>query len=188
MSLEPPQEHKRRSGPAGDRQVVHRSAGGYDDLPHGLDAPPQAIWSKHPAAPVPESVLARTDLIVANRHEYAAIPALDAARLVAVTHGAAGAELRQGGVRIGYAKAPEVVAIDGTGAGDSFVAALVVGLLEKREPQDALRRACIAGALAASRAGAQPSLPTRAELDRLSDRMAADPADPLATDMTLEPT
>jgi len=141
-----------------------------------------------PAAPVPESVLARADLIVANRHEYAAIPGLDAARLVAVTHGAAGAELRQGGVRIGYAKAPEVVAIDGTGAGDGFVAALVVGLLEKREPQDALRRACIAGALAASRAGAQPSLPTRAELDRLSDRMAADPADPLATDMTPGPT
>jgi len=44
---EPPQEHKRRSGPTGDRPAVHRSAGGYDDVPHGLDAPPQAIWSKH---------------------------------------------------------------------------------------------------------------------------------------------
>lgn len=135
-----------------------------------------------PAAPVPESVLARADLIVANGYEYASIPGLDAARLVAVTHGAAGAELCRGGIRIGYAQAPEVVAVDGTGAGDSFVAALVLGLLERQQPQAALHQACIAGALAASRSGAQPSLPTRAELDqaseRRSDRPGSDTAGP----------
>jgi ribokinase len=43
----------------------------------------------------------------------------------------------------------------------------VVSLLEGRERDAALARACAAGALAASRAGAQPSLPTAAEVDAL---------------------
>jgi ribokinase len=60
---------------------------------------------------------------------------------------------------------PPVDAVDGTAAGDAFCAALVVSLLEGRERGEALRRACAAGALAASRHGAQPSLPTAAEVD-----------------------
>ena len=62
---------------------------------------------------------------------------------------------------------PHVVALDGTAAGDAFTACLVVSLLEGREPEEALRRACAAGALAASRFGAQPSLPTAAEVDAI---------------------
>jgi len=117
-----------------------------------------------PAGSVPHSVLTRADLIVVNRHEYAAISGLDGARLVAVTHGAAGAELRQGGKQIAYAEAPRVVAVDGTAAGDAFVAALVLGLLEERGPAQALHRACLVGAITASRHGAQSSLPTRQEV------------------------
>jgi ribokinase len=41
----------------------------------------------------------------------------------------------------------------------------VVSLLEGRDRGEALRRACAAGALAASRSGAQPSLPTATEVD-----------------------
>lgn len=121
-----------------------------------------------PAAPVPDAVVSRADLVVANRHEYAEIPGLDAARLVAVTHGADGAELRRGGERIAYVEAPRVSTVDGTGAGDTFVAALVVGLLQDLEPEQALRRACIAGAITATRAGAQPSLPTADEVDEFA--------------------
>ena len=62
---------------------------------------------------------------------------------------------------------PEVTAVDGTAAGDAFCAALVVSLLEGRERGAALERACVAGALAASRPGAQPSLPTASEVDAL---------------------
>jgi ribokinase len=58
-----------------------------------------------------------------------------------------------------------VQAVDGTAAGDAFCAALVVALLEGRERGAALERACAAGALAASRRGAQPSLPTADEVD-----------------------
>jgi len=55
--------------------------------------------------------------------------------------------------------------VDGTAAGDAFTACLLVSLLEGRERGDALARACGAGALAASRPGAQPSLPTADEVD-----------------------
>ncbi|MBA3347859.1 MAG: ribokinase, partial [Actinobacteria bacterium] len=50
---------------------------------------------------------------------------------------------------------------------DAFTACLLVSLLEGREREEALRRACAAGALAASRFGAQPSLPTAAEVDAI---------------------
>ena len=62
---------------------------------------------------------------------------------------------------------PPVEAVDGTGAGDAFTACLVVSLLEGRDREEALRRACIAGALAASRPGAQSSMPTAEEVDAL---------------------
>jgi len=87
--------------------------------------------------------------------------------LVAMTMGAEGAVLLHGGREVARATPPAVQPVDGTAAGDAFVAALVVGLLEGRERPEALTRACAAGAIAASRAGAQPSLPTAAEVDEI---------------------
>ena len=92
---------------------------------------------------------------------------VSAGALVAVTFGAAGAALYEGGREVARALPPAVDAVDGTAAGDAFAACLVVSLLEGRSRTDALERACAAGALAASRPGAQPSLPTRAELDAI---------------------
>ena len=63
-----------------------------------------------------------------------------------------------------------LTAVDGTAAGDAFCAALVVSLLPGRERGEALARACAAGAIAASRPGAQPSLPTAAELEEILAR------------------
>ncbi len=126
-----------------------------------------------PAKAVPDDVLRRADLVVANRAERAALPELAGARLLAVTAGAAGAVLVERGREVARAAAPRVSVVDGTGAGDAFVAALVVGLLGGLDRATALRRACAAGAVAASRAGAQPSLPTRAEVDSLLPAVAA---------------
>jgi ribokinase len=123
-----------------------------------------------PAAPVPGDVLDRADLVVANRAEFAAVPGLDRAGLVAVTAGADGAVLRAGGREVVTAAAPAVTAVDGTGAGDAFTGALVVSLLAGLDRDAALRRACLAGAAAASRSGAQPSLPRPADLDSLEAR------------------
>jgi ribokinase len=101
------------------------------------------------------------DLLIVNRLEHEVVTR---GKLVAVTYGAEGAALFEGGHEVARAAAPQVDAVDGTAAGDAFAACLVVSLLEGRPREDALERACRAGALAASRPGAQPSLPFAAEL------------------------
>ena len=108
------------------------------------------------------------DLTVVNRHELEALARHDG--LVALTLGAEGAVLLDDGEEVARAMPPPVEAVDGTAAGDAFTACLLVSLLEGRAQDEALRRACAAGALAASRFGAQPSLPTAAEVDELMRR------------------
>jgi ribokinase len=121
-----------------------------------------------PARPVHAEVLGRADLVVVNRHELDALAEMP--RLVALTLGAEGAVLLEDGDELARAAPPEVEAVDGTAAGDAFTACLVVSLLEARDREEALRRACAAGAIAASRTGAQPSLPTAAEVDLILRR------------------
>ena len=108
------------------------------------------------------------DLAVVNRHELETLVRRDG--LVALTLGAEGAVLMDDGEEIARAAPPPVDAVDGTGAGDAFTACLLVSLLEERSHEEALRRACAAGALAASRFGAQPSLPTAGEVDAILAR------------------
>jgi ribokinase len=107
------------------------------------------------------------DLTVVNRLELDTLSRRDG--LVAVTLGAEGAVLLDDGEEIARAAPPAVDAVDGTAAGDAFTACLLISLLEGRAEDEALERACAAGALAASRFGAQPSLPTAAEIDALRD-------------------
>ncbi|WP_353644382.1 PfkB family carbohydrate kinase [Mesorhizobium sp. WSM2239] len=63
--------------------------------------------------------------------------------------------------------APPVKAIDKTGAGDAFVAALAVALLEGRSAQEAACWGVAAASISVQRKGAQESYPSRAELDRM---------------------
>ncbi|MBL8557634.1 MAG: ribokinase [Hyphomonadaceae bacterium] len=122
-----------------------------------------------PAAPTPDAIFARADLVVVNEGEAAFMgDRLNATRgLVAITYGARGAALFQHGREIHRAAPPPVTPVDTTGAGDAFVGALVVALAEKQPPERALRFACAAGALAATRPGAQPSLPKRDSIEQL---------------------
>jgi ribokinase len=108
------------------------------------------------------------DLTVVNRYELEVLTRRDG--LVAVTLGAEGAVLLDDGEEVARAEPPQVDAVDGTAAGDAFTACLLVSLLEGRDHEEALRRACAAGAVAASRFGAQPSLPTAAEVDAILAR------------------
>ena len=118
-----------------------------------------------PARPVAAELVRRADIVVVNRYEREALP--ETPRLTALTLGAEGAVLLEDGEEVARAEPPRVEAVDGTGAGDAFTACLVVSLLEGRTREDALARACRAGALAATRPGAQPSLPTVEEVDAL---------------------
>jgi ribokinase len=116
------------------------------------------------AAPARESAPA-AELTVVNRLELEALG--ERPGLVCLTLGAEGAVLLEDGEEVARAEPPAVEAVDGTAAGDAFTACLVVSLLEGSAREESLRRACAAGALAASRFGAQTSLPTAKEVDAL---------------------
>jgi ribokinase len=124
----------------------------------------QAQWLCVNAAPA-RTLPVTPDLIVANRYELEVIG--EQPGLVALTLGEEGAVLLEGGEEVARATPPKVDALDGTAAGDAFTACLVVSLLAGRDREESLRRACAAGAIAASRFGAQPSLPTADEVDAI---------------------
>ncbi len=86
------------------------------------------------------------------------------ARSVIVTLGARGA------VAVGrngeeHFAAPSVKAIDSTAAGDTFIGGLCAALVEGRPVAEAIRFAQAAAALSVTRAGAQPSIPYRREVE-----------------------
>jgi ribokinase len=122
-----------------------------------------------PARTVPREVLKRADLVVVNEVEHATlgVDLSDVRGLVALTLGSAGATLYRHGRAVAKATPPRVEVVDAVGAGDCFVAALTVGLLDGLSPDLALQRAVVAGALATTVEGAQASMPTRAEVDAL---------------------
>ncbi len=122
-----------------------------------------ADWFCLNAAPA-KPIDVEPDLLVVNRYEY---EVNSRGKLVALTLGEEGAVLLEDGNEVARATSPKVEAVDGTAAGDAFTACLVVSHLEGRGWDEALRRACAAGAIAASRPGAQPSLPTVAEVDAI---------------------
>ncbi|MDH3616530.1 MAG: ribokinase [Gammaproteobacteria bacterium] len=116
-----------------------------------------------PAAEIDVKVLQRADLVVVNETESSwyggSLKACSG--LVATTRGAGIATLERDGQVIAEAKPPSVKAVDTTGAGDTFTAALALALVEGQAPADALSFACAAGAVATMSKGAQPSLPGR---------------------------
>ena len=125
------------------------------------------VMNAAPVRALPPGLIEACDVVVVNEGEHAALTdelkRSDA--IVITTLGPRGARAQRGAEEIGFASAPTVNAIDTVGSGDAFTAAVTVALCEGRDISDALAWACAAGALTATRRGAQPSLPTRTELD-----------------------
>jgi ribokinase len=91
---------------------------------------------------------------------------------VIITLGAAGAIASQGGRTIRHA-GYRVRAVDTVGCGDAFVGASLAALAEGRTLEEAMAWGNAAGALAAMKAGAIPSLPGRAEVAKWATKPAA---------------
>ena len=119
-----------------------------------------------PAMEVDVAILQRADLVVVNETEAAWYGSTLAAchGVVATTRGGDVATLERDGELLAETKPPAVRAVDATGAGDTFTAALTVALVEGQAPTQALQFACAAASLATTRMGAQPSLPMRKEV------------------------
>jgi ribokinase len=143
------------------------------------------VFNPAPVQPLPDDVWSNVDYLTPNEGEAVRLaagttdPEGAAAALLArgvgtvvVTLGAQGAIARGSAtsLRVG---APAVNAVDTTGAGDAFNAALAVALGEGRSLADALRFATSAGALTCTRRGAQDSLPARADVERLLARVGS---------------
>lgn len=131
------------------------------------------VLNPAPARELPRGLLSLVDVIVPNQHEVNQLGGvtslLDAGvDTVIVTLGARGLRVVR---RDGEFEVPPFVvrAVDTTGAGDAACGAFVAAISLGRDLVTACRRASAAGALAATRAGAVPSLPTVAEIDSLVD-------------------
>jgi len=116
-----------------------------------------------PAAEIDVTVLQRADLVVVNETEsdWYGESLKACTGMVATTHGADTVTLERDGQLIATAVPPSAKAVDTTGAGDTFTAALTVALVDGQAPDQALCFACAAGAVATTTMGAQPSLPNR---------------------------
>ena len=139
-----------------------------------------------PAAMLPSDLLDRVDVIVPNQTELATMAghaglspiggvgpetAVALARglpitAAVVTLGAAGAMVVTP-TDATHVPAPAVVPVDTTAAGDAFCGALADALVGGADLVDATRWAVRVGAAATLRHGAQPSLPTRADIEHL---------------------
>lgn len=129
------------------------------------------VLNPAPAERVTPDVLALADVVIPNQHELDVLGgrvALAAAgvRTLVVTLGADGADLFDGTdpTATPHHVEPFVVhPVDTTGAGDAFCGGLAARLAAGDDLADALVFAAANGALATTRAGAVPSLPTAAE-------------------------
>ncbi|CAA9580972.1 MAG: Ribokinase [uncultured Thermomicrobiales bacterium] len=136
-----------------------------------------------PESAAGRALLARIDLLIVNETEAGDLlgrpvgsesgseAALALAALgpptVVVTLGAAGAVVAHAGVAT-LLPAPTVAVVDTTGAGDAFCGAAAARLAAGDDALAAAAAGVVAGSLAATRAGAQPSMPTREAVDRLA--------------------
>lgn len=84
-----------------------------------------------------------------------------------VTLGERGVVLCDQGGAVLRAEPFRVTVADTTAAGDAFAAGLGVAISRGVTDADAVRFACAAGALAATRSGAQPAMPTLSEVEAL---------------------
>ena len=142
----------------------------------------KVILNAAPGAPVPTGAIRSLDVLIMNESEARIVgesldlpttDAREAARRMAESHGVtaivtlgargAAAYSKEGAWTVG---ALALRLVDTTAAGDAFTGGLAAALEQGASFGDAFHRAAVAGALACGVAGAQPSLPDLADIER----------------------
>ena len=139
------------------------------------------IFNPAPFAPVPDELLRLCDFVIPNENEAAKLTGIEVRDVTSAA--TAAKQLRErsratvlvtlggNGVWVeadsfaGHAPAFKVTAVDTVGAGDTFIGAFAVRIVEGAEVRESARFGCAAAAIAVTRRGAQTSLPTRDEVE-----------------------
>ncbi|WNM35249.1 ribokinase [Streptomyces sp. Li-HN-5-11] len=152
------------------------------EIVRNLPAASRFVLNPSPPRPLPQEVLDACDPLIVNEHEakvilggsdvggspedWARALLARGPRSVVVTLGAEGA-LVASADRVARVPSVTVDAVDTTGAGDAFTAALAWRLGAGAPLPEAAAYAARVGALAVTKRGAQESFPTAAEVDAL---------------------
>ncbi len=141
------------------------------------------VLNPAPAAPIPDEIMAKIDIVTPNETEAEVLTGIHVAnaadarraaecflkkgvRQVVITLGAMGAYAFDG-VREELLPRIPVEAVDTTGAGDAFNGGFAMALDAGMDLFTALRYGNVTGALSVTRYGTAPAMPTREEIDRL---------------------
>ena len=146
-----------------------------------------SVLNPAPAQALDDALLANVDILTPNESELRLLSGLApddptdtltlaqrlqarGVRNVVVTRGGDGALVVSADGVTEHIPGQRVNVVDTTGAGDAFTCALAVALAEGMSLLAAVRFATIAGALACTRLGVIPALPTRREVESLMQK------------------
>jgi ribokinase len=151
----------------------------------------KVVLNPAPAQMLSNELLKNVDVLVPNENETTLLTGLSiesiaeaetaakklldrGSKAVVLTLGSRGALLVRNEMLPEKVAPFEVEVVDTTAAGDAFVAALSVGISDQLPLEEAVYQANAAGALAVTRMGAQPSMPTQREVQKFLENQLGD--------------
>jgi ribokinase len=140
------------------------------------------ILNPAPAKALPAELISSVDILIPNESELSlltGLPVKDVAsaekaakeilkqgvKTVIVTLGSKGALLVTD-TQVKQVDTYKVNVVDTTAAGDAFIGGFASAMLSGKTLEDSVRYGCACGALATTKFGAQPSLPTKEEVEK----------------------
>jgi ribokinase len=146
---------------------------------HGV----HVLLNPAPAQSVPDALLAEVEILIPNESELASLsgmPVRDLGEIESAAHSLLARGLQTIVITLGangalivtdafsqHIPGYRIKVVDTTAAGDAFIGGLAVARLEDRSLEEAAQRANACGALATTKFGAQPSLPTIEQVEQL---------------------